>query len=114
MRKKIVLTDKQIAEIETLAGLGLTQTEIATVLGIGEKTLRRRKREKQEVLTAIERGKCKAKVISGRSLLNKVKQGDVPAIRWFETTRFGMSEKRSIEHDLNDKQLKKMAEEFLR
>lgn len=41
-RKKIELTDEQIEQAKTLAGLGLRNAEIAEFLGVSEKTMRRR------------------------------------------------------------------------
>jgi len=57
----IKLTDDQIRQIETLAGLGLNQIEIASVLGIGRATLQRKIAQDTEISDAMDRGKAKAK-----------------------------------------------------
>lgn len=87
-----------IAEVERLAGLGLTQEEIAESLGISERTLRRRKGDMSILSAAIKRGKTAAGREVANALYQKAISGDVGAIVWWEKTRRGMSDKQKIEH----------------
>lgn len=73
----IVLTDDQIRQIETLAGLGLNQVEIASVLGIGRATLQRKMAQDQEIADAMERGKSKAKATIARVAYEMAKTNPV-------------------------------------
>jgi predicted DNA-binding protein (UPF0251 family) len=97
---RIALTARDLRAIERMAGCGLTQQEIAATLGISGDTLTRRKLEANEtaVAEALERGRAKAAAAVGNALYRKALKGDVPAIRWFEATRFGRSEKQVLEH----------------
>jgi AraC-like DNA-binding protein len=95
-RPTFVLDDKAIAQIETMAGYGLTMPMIAAVLGCSERTLRKKKGDEERVNAAFELGKAKAQALVGEALFKKAKTGDVPAIKWWEMTRAGRSEKQDV------------------
>lgn len=100
-----------IAEVERLAGLGLTQEEIAATLGINEKTLRRRKAELSVLSDAIKRGRAAAGVVVANELFTKCKGGDLGAIIWYEKTRRGLSDKLVVDlSKLTDDQLSALVE----
>jgi hypothetical protein len=79
----------EIKEIERLAGLGQPLRWIATHLGCSEKTIHDNAKLREEVSSAIERGRAAASSQIGNSLFNKAMAGDVNAIRWYEMTRTG-------------------------
>ena len=116
-RPRFELTEKVIAQIEQLAGYGLTLSQIAAVIGVSESTLRNKKKDEAAVFAALERGRAKAQGVVGSALFNRAKAGDVAAIRWWEMTRAGRSEKQAIEHsgglDLSAEQIKRAAREVL-
>lgn len=85
------LTENDLRQVEELAGYGLTLGQIAAVLGFSERTLHNKKTD--ELIAAIQRGKAKAAAIVGKSLFGRARDGDVPAIRWWEMTREGRSER---------------------
>lgn len=85
------IDENMLRQVEELAGYGLTLAQIAAVLGFSERTLHNKKTD--ELVAAIQRGKAKAAAIVGKSLFGRAKDGDVPAIRWWEMTREGRSEK---------------------
>lgn len=79
--------------VAKLAGRGLTQAEIATSLGISERTLRSRKVESAEFAAAIEKGKVDAAETIANRLFTLAEKGNLGAIIWYEKTRRGLSEK---------------------
>ena len=76
-----------IAEVERLAGLGLTQEQIAHNLGIGLSTLYKRKSEMKEFVEAIERGKANAINQVANRLFEKAMDGDNVAMIYFMKCR---------------------------
>ncbi|MGC8710972.1 MAG: hypothetical protein ACP5RH_01135 [Leptodesmis sp.] len=97
-RKKIQLSERDLEQIEVMAGFGLQEDRIARVIGISPKTLQRRKKEMELLQEAIERGRAKAEVAIGRSLYNlAVVDQNISAIIWYEKTRCGRSERSQIE-----------------
>lgn len=87
------LTDETLRQAEELAGYGLRLDQIAAVLGFSERTMHRKREENEALEAAIRRGKAKASASVGKALFAKAKDGDVPAIRWWEMTRDGRSER---------------------
>ena len=85
------LTARDMAEIERMAGYGLTENQIAAVLGFSSTTMWRRKQEQAEITQALERGQAKVERDIGKALVTRAKSGDVAAIRWYEMTRAGRS-----------------------
>ena len=93
-RKKIEI---DFTEAERLAGLGLSQAEIALSLGISEDTLARRKADSADFAEAIKKGQTSAKAEIGNKLFELAKAGDLGAIIWIEKTRFGYSDKMNVD-----------------
>lgn len=85
-------------EVERLAGLGLTQEEIALSLGISVGTLENRKRESGIFGDAIKRGQSKAKSDVANIIYTKAMDGDLGAAIWYEKTRSGFTDKTVQEH----------------
>ena len=79
-------TERDIGQIETLAGYGLSMPQIAAVMGISEDEFKTRRNEPL-VSTALEAGRAKAQGVVGKALYLRAKDGDVAAIRWWEMTR---------------------------
>jgi len=68
-----------LKQVESLASLGLTDEEIALVLGISRSTLSYYKK-KPEFLDTLKKGKTKADVQIVRSLYEKAKSGDTTSM----------------------------------
>jgi len=79
-------TERDIGQIETLAGYGLSLTQIAAVMGVSESEFQSRRNE-PKVSVALEAGKAKAQGVVGKALYLRAKDGDIAAIRWWEMTR---------------------------
>ena len=95
-RPEIPLTDEHLEQIAQLAGFGLTQAQIAAVIGMSPDTFLRRKKTRPEVVRALEAGKAKAEAKVGEALYTRAITGDVSAIRWYEMTRAGRSEQQRV------------------
>lgn len=94
-RPPIVIGPQELSQMEALAGYGLTEAAIAAVLGMTSRTLREKKHA-EEVSSALARGKAKAEGRVGKALYERAIAGDIQAIRWWETTRAGRSDKQEI------------------
>ena len=86
-RPKKTLSDADAEQIETMAGYGLSEAQIAHCLGMSPMTFRRNKRVVEAVSGAIERGKAKAQRTIGKRLFEKAEAGDLGSIVWWEKTR---------------------------
>lgn len=86
-----------LSRVEELASQGLSQTEICVSLGISEDTLGRRKKDSADFAEALRRGKTKAATVVSSKLFEMAAAGNVAAIRWWETTRMGLSDKMKSE-----------------
>lgn len=86
-RPRKIITDEHLRQIEALAGYGLTEAAIATVLDMDPATFRRKKADEARVMRALEKGKRVAESVIGQALYVKAKSGDLGAIVWWEKTR---------------------------
>ena len=107
MTRSRILID--LAEVERLAGLGLSQEEIAVSLGICVKTLIRRKKDSAAFASAIQKGRARAAAVVSNKLFTLCGKGRLNAIIWYEKTRRGLSEKRTVIIDVS-----KLSDEELR
>ena len=78
------------------ATVGTTQEDIARVLGIDSKTLRKHYREELDLSL------IKANATVGGVLFNKAKAGNTASMIWWSKTRMGWSEKQQLEHTSPD------------
>jgi hypothetical protein len=96
-RDKIQLTAKDLKQIETLAGLGLTQEQISGVLGFSVDTLKRRLRENENDLAALmSRGKTNALSKVAKKAYSLAIAGNTSMIKYFLGCQGGWSEKVQI------------------
>lgn len=73
--------EDMIPMVEKLAGLGLTEREIAEFFGICQETLMNYKKQHESFLEAIKKGKLKAEISMTRSLFTSGTQsGNVTAM----------------------------------
>jgi hypothetical protein len=77
-RAKVVLSDKQIIELEALASV-LTKQQIADYFGIGLTTLKEIEKRQPEVSDSYKKGKVKQIANMGNNLVKLAMDGNVTA-----------------------------------
>jgi hypothetical protein len=93
-----------IEAIKTMAGYGLTQQQMATILGWSHDTFTRRKKDDPDVGRALEEGRATAAYNVADALYNKAvgyrgRAPETAAIRWYEISRLGMKDRVVVEGD---------------
>jgi hypothetical protein len=96
---KLEVNENLLSEIETLASFGLTLEDISLFLKINESTFHNYKNKFPEIKQAVEKGRSSGKAVSGKALIRKVMDGDISAIKWYEQSRHGYSEKIKTENE---------------
>lgn len=89
-----------VGEVERLAGLGLTEEQIAINLGVAYNTLLERKRQYPEFLQAIQHGRAKAITRVTNVAMDLAVQGDAHMVRyWLNNMARGQwRDKHEVEH----------------
>lgn len=87
------INDAGLTILRRSAGMGLTQKEMAALIGMSERTLYDRRKEFPAIQEVIELGEAEAGVRVANALLRRAEGGDMAAIRWYEMTRKGRHEK---------------------
>lgn len=97
-RKPFVPTPTERKQVETMAGLGLRQPEIALLVrdGISLATLLRHFRRE------LTRGTAKASSQVAQSLYQQALAGNTTAAIWWTKARMGWSEKVAVDHTSSD------------
>lgn len=85
-------------KVESLAANGLTDEQIASALGISRTTLANRKRENEQFVQAIKRGKAKGIALVTNKLMESIKGGNMTAMIFFLKTQAGWKETNVQEH----------------
>lgn len=88
--------------VEVAAGFGLTTGQIAALCGLSLSRFKERKAEDPLIQEAVDKGQARVAFDVSKALVNRAKDGDVQAIRWYEQTRLGRSEKSVLEHTGRD------------
>ena len=82
-----------VAEVERLASLGMTQAQIARALGISTDTLERRKQEREDVQQALARGRATGEAEVAEALKKQALEGNVRAQIFYLRCRAGWRER---------------------
>ena len=85
---------RQTVQLHTM--VGTTQADIARVLGIDEKTLRKHYRDELDL------AKAKANATIGGALFNQAKSGDTSAMIFWMKTQAGWRERKDLNHTSED------------
>lgn len=97
--RKVRIDEKTLAQIEEWAAMGLNHQQMMALLGLVDEQWADYRRKFREIDRAIARGRSRGLVSSSTALLKRVNAGTVDAIKWYETTRYGMGER--MIHDVN-------------
>ena len=92
-RPEIVIDSELCAKAESLAAQGLTMSQIATVLGMGEATFYEKKAQYSEFSESIKRGKDKGIATITSSLFKKARKGDNTAMIFYLKNQAGWQDK---------------------
>ena len=104
-RKAFTLDEKQIAQLEIMAGF-MTISEIADYFGMCEKTLHNIKNRDDDINTVYKRGRVKLKAKAGSVLIEKALAGNTAELFFLLKTQFGFRETQQIDHTTNGKDIK--------
>lgn len=85
-------TEDQRRQVETASGMGLPHEQIASIIGIDDKTLRKHYRDE------LDKGKANANLKVSQCLFDKATSGDTTAAIWWTKAQMGWSERQKLEH----------------
>jgi len=91
-----------LKQVESLAANGLTDEQIASALGISRTTLASRKRENEQFVQAIKKGKAKGVAVVTNKLMESIKGGNITGMIFFLKTQAGWKETNVQEHTGKD------------
>ena len=91
MTDKHAPTEAQLADVELWAGVGLTQDQMSALLEIDRKTLA------LHYSKQLSQGKAKANAAVGKTLYQKVMDGDTTAAIWWTKAQMGWHETKTHE-----------------
>ena len=102
-RKKINFTDEDIANIERWSGDGLSEAQIATLLGCSLSTIARKKREKGRFDTALKKGKTRAVQQVANQVFQNAMSGKETSAIFFLKNRDpqNWSDRQDVQHSIN-------------
>ena len=96
-----VLTDEQVVQVEALAAF-LTLEQVADYFGIGRTTFHSIMERQPEVSERYKKGRMKAVVSVGKSLIDQAREGNTTAIIFYLKTQGGWKETQSVDLMLAD------------
>tara|TARA_A100001201_G_scaffold78370_1_gene70281 strand:- start:1270 stop:1734 length:465 start_codon:yes stop_codon:yes gene_type:complete len=97
-RPKKQITKELCKRAEALAAQGLTVSQIANVLGMGESTLYEKQQEFPEFSEAIKRGRDKGVASITNALFTAARGGNLGAMIFYLKNRAGWKDKIETEH----------------
>lgn len=102
-RKRITFTDEDIANIERWSGDGLSEAQIATLLGCSLSTIARKKREKGRFDTALKKGKTRAVQQVANQVFQNAMMGKETSAIFFLKNRDpdNWADRQEVQHNLN-------------
>lgn len=85
------VTEETQKMVENASGIGLPHEQIATLIGITDKTLRKRYRRQ------LDSGKAKANMQIGSTLYTEAKKGNPTLLIWWTKTQMGWKSQESVQ-----------------
>ena len=102
-KRKIPEFDESLlTRVEGMARIGLNRAQIAKVMGVHRSTFCSYTRANPVIRERFKVGKAQAQLRVGKTLFEKALSGDMAAIRWWEITRAGRSEKTALKVTANE------------
>ena len=95
-RKKLQI---DYSQVERLAGIGLSNSEIADAMGFAEATLYRKKKDNESFESALKKGRAKAGADVANVVYEMAMAKNLSAAIWYEKTRRGLTDKQAVELD---------------
>ena len=92
-RPKIEITKELCKKAEALAAQGLTSSQIASVLGMGESTLYEKQKEFTEFSESIKKGRDKGIASITNALFTTARGGNLGAMIFYLKNRAGWKDK---------------------
>lgn len=99
-RKPIPVTVRDKRQIEVLASMGVPLDNIAKILNISPRTLDNWLKL-PDIAARHKKGRIQAEITIAKVLFEKALSGCVPAIIWYEKTRYGRFERSEVHHPGN-------------
>lgn len=99
---KTEFDEADIEKIERMAGIGLTLTQIAIILGMSDRSFSRHKKQIPEVEEAFQRGKVLAIEAVASNLFELCMEKHAPSIMFFLKTQGRWKEVNRVETQVND------------
>ena len=90
---RLIMTEDVLKAAEESAARGLSETQVAELLGISRATLLRRKKDDAAFDAAIKKGKARGIQAVSNALFESALQGCVPAMIFYLKARAGWSDK---------------------
>ena len=101
-RKNITFTDEDYKNIELWAGNGLSEAQIATMLGCSLSTIARKKRQKGRFDIALKKGKTKAVNMVANKIFDNAMEGKETSAIFFLKNRDpeNWADRQEVQHNL--------------
>lgn len=99
-RKPITISKDDIKKVEQLAGRGLLDKEIMSVMGWGKDFFYRKKRMMREFSDAIERGRANGHAAIANKLFESAMSGNTSAQQFYLSRRCNWTEKHELETEV--------------
>ena len=101
-KKTRVIDDKEMAQVEAMAGTGVTNEMIADYMGVSRTTWFDIKARQPEVMDAYMRGKAKTGAKVGQTIVKAALEGNMTAAIFYAKTQMHWREKSEIDVTSSD------------
>lgn len=100
------LTEEQVAELSNIVARGVPIKDAARILGISPLQLHATLQQQENVRKKINKSAGSTQVEVSSRLVENAKAGEIAAIKWYETTRLGYSDRnpdfKYIQQEISD------------
>lgn len=100
------LTEEQVAELSNIVARGVPIKDAARILGISPLQLHATLQQQENVRKKINKSAGSTQIEVSSRLIENAKAGEIAAIKWYETTRLGYSDRnpdfKYIQQEISD------------